>query len=278
VRADGELIEVVQDDPAFAGSVIALGALGIVTRLTLAVEPTYDMRQDVWLDAPVDTVLDDLDAVLSSGYSVSLFTDWSRRDVIDKIWVKSRELQPPPDGSRWGARPADAPQHPIAGHDPVAATQQLGAPGPWNERLPHFRIEFTPSSGDEQQSEYLVAREHGADAIRVVHDLDLTGVVQVAEFRAIAADGLWLSPFHDRASVGLHFTWVDDEAAVQTAVVAVEAALAPFDPRPHWAKVFRIEPAAVRAHYPRLRDFQALAATHDPDRKFGNDFLERFVY
>ncbi len=157
------------------------------------------------------------------------------------------------------ARPM-SPQHPITGQDPAAATEQFGRPGPWNARLPHFRLEFTPSSGDEQQSEFLVPHAHGADAIRAVLDLELAGVVQVAEFRTIAADDLWLSPFHDRASVGLHFTWIDDDAAVRTAVAAVEQALAPFDPRPHWGKVFLAEPSAVRAHYPRLVDFQALAA------------------
>jgi alditol oxidase len=277
VRADGEVVRVAADDADFAGSVLNLGALGIVVRLTLAVEPTYEVRQDVFLDAPLDIVLDDLDAVQSAGYSVSLFTDWSRPEVIDKIWVKSRGADAP-DGTRWGGRPADIAQHPIAGEDPAAATEQFGRLGPWNARLPHFRLEFTPSSGEEQQSEYLVAQEHGAAAIRAVSELDLAGVAQVAEYRTIAADDLWLSPFHQRASVGLHFTWVDDNDAVHAAVTALEQALAPFDPRPHWAKVFLASPDAVRAHYPRLADFQDLAARHDPNRKFGNDFLERFVY
>jgi xylitol oxidase len=277
VRADGELVHVDRSDPDFAGSVLALGALGIVTRIALAVEPTYDVRQDVFLDAPVPTVLDHLDEIMASGYSVSLFTDWADRRVIDKIWVKSRGAEAP-DAGGWDARPAETPQHPITGQDPAAATQQLGQPGPWAARLPHFRLEFTPSSGDEQQSEYLVAHEHGADAVRAVHDLDLAGVVQVVEFRTIAADELWLSPCHDRATFGLHFTWVDDDVAVHAAVAALERALAPFDARPHWGKVFLAEPSSVRAHYPRLADFQALAARHDPNRKFGNDFLERFVY
>jgi xylitol oxidase len=275
VRADGELVHVDAGDPAFPGSVLALGALGIATRVTLAVEPTYDVRQHVFLGAPLDTVLADLDAVLASGYSVSVFTDWSRPDVVDKIWVKSRGADVP---GGWGGRPADTPQHPITGEDPAAATPQLGKPGPWHTRLPHFRLEFTPSNGDEQQSEYLVAHEHGADAVRAVSELDLAGALQVAEFRAIAADDMWLSPFHGRASVGLHFTWVDDDDAVHAAVAALEQALAPFDPRPHWGKVFLAAPDAVRAHYPRLTDFRSLAATHDPNRKFGNDFLERFVY
>lgn len=277
VRADGELITVDRTDAAFGGSVLSLGALGIATRLTLAVEAAYDVRQDVFLDAPLDTVVENLDEIMASGYSVSLFSDPPRRDVIDKIWIKSRGTEPP-DARRWGATPAAQPQHPITGQDPSAATQQLGAPGPWHARLPHFRLEFTPSSGDEQQSEYLVAREHGADAIRAVHDLDLTGVLQVAEFRSVAADDLWLSPFHGRASVALHFTWIDDDVAVRAAVEALERVLASFDPRPHWGKVFCAGPDAVRAQYPRLAEFGALAARHDPNRKFGNAFLDRYVY
>jgi xylitol oxidase len=277
VQADGELVRVDRTDPAFGGSVLALGALGIATRMTLSVEPTYDLRQDVYLDAPLTTVLDNLDEILSSGYSVSLFSDAPRRDVIDQIWVKSRGADAP-DASRWGARPADTEQHPITGQDPSAATQQLGVPGPWHARLPHFRLEFTPSNGDEQQSEFLVPREYGARAIRAVHELDLTGVLQLAEFRTIAADDLWLSPFHDRDTVAVHYTWIDDDAAVHDAVTAVERAIADCEPRPHWGKVFVTEPEAVRAQYPRLADFRGLADRHDPDRKFGNEFLARFVY
>jgi alditol oxidase len=277
VQADGELIRVDRSDPAFRGCVLALGALGIVWRLTLAVQPAFDVRQDVWLDVPLDAVLADLDSVMAAGYSVSLFSDPTTPHLIDRLWIKSRGADAP-DGGRWGGRPAETSQHPITGLDAAAATEQLGVPGAWHDRLPHFRSSFTPSNGEEQQSEYLLAREHGADAIAAVHRLDLRGVLQVAEFRTIAADDLWLSPCHDRATVGLHFTWIDDDAAVHDAVTSLERALAPYDPRPHWGKVFVAEPDSVRAHYPRLDDFRALAQAHDPNRKFGNDFLDRFVY
>jgi xylitol oxidase len=273
VRADGELVRVERGDNVFGGSVLALGALGIATRITLDAEPAFDLRQDVWLAAPLDSVLDNLDEIMASGYSVSLFSDPAGADVIDKIWIKSKDATSPPTG-----RPATTPQHPITGQDPSASTEQLGISGPWHERLPHFRLAFTPSSGEEQQSEYLVPREHGGDAIRAVQALDLTNALQVAEFRTVAADDLWLSPCHGRDTTALHFTWFDDDAAVHDAVAMLERALAPYDARPHWGKVFLAEPAAVRAHYPQLRDFQELAAAHDPNRKFGNDFLDRFVY
>ena len=124
---------------------MALGALGIVTRMTLAIEPSFEVRQDVWLDAPVEVVADHFDEVMAAGYCVSLFSDWSRPDVLEKVWIKSRAGAPVADGTAWGGPAAGSPQHPITGQDTSAATEQLGVPGRWHERLPHFRLEFTPS-------------------------------------------------------------------------------------------------------------------------------------
>jgi len=274
VRADGELVSVAAGDPAFGGSVLALGALGIVTRLELVIEKSFDVRQDVWLDAPLDAVAEQFDEIMAAGYSVSLFIDPVGPDLVAKIWVKTRGPDAV-DGIRWGARAATQAQHPTTGQDPSAATEQFGVAGPWHERLPHFRLGFTPSSGDEQQSEFLIPREHGAAALLAVRRLDLSDALQVSEVRTIAADDLWLSPCQGRDTVGLHFTWFDDDEKVHAAVAAVERALAPFDPRPHWGKVFLIDPVD---HYPKLPEFRALAGRHDPNRKFGNDFLDRYVY
>lgn len=273
VRADGELVRVAADDPSFGGSVLSLGALGIVARLELAIEPSYQLRQDVWLNAPLAVVIERFDEIMASGYSVSLFTDL-RGPAIDKIWIKSRDADRV-DGRRWGAEPARVPQHPVTGQDPNAVTEQFGVVGSWHERLPHFRLEFTPSTGAEQQSEYLLPAEHAGAALAAIHRLALPPVLQVAEVRTVAADQLWLSPCHGRATVGLHFTWLDDTPAVLAAVAVLEAALAPLHARPHWGKVFLAEPTG---HYPRLGDFRQLAAGHDPDRKFGNAFLEQHVY
>ncbi|HEY7009677.1 MAG TPA: FAD-binding protein, partial [Jatrophihabitantaceae bacterium] len=187
VTGSGELVRIGREDDSFPGTVLALGALGIVTRLTLAIEPSFEVRQDVWLDAPLATVVERLHEVMASGYSVSMFTEWHRPDVIDQIWVKSRTDRPLADGRNWGAHPADAAQHPIAGQDAATATQQLGEPGPWNARLPHFRLEFTPSNGDEQQSEFLLPREHGPAALLALRSLDLRAALQVCEVRTVAA-------------------------------------------------------------------------------------------
>ncbi len=278
VRADGGLVSLHAGDAQFPGAVLSLGALGVTTSLRLALQPSYRLRQDVWLDASLDAVLGDLDGVLSAGYSVSLFTEWRDRDRLDQIWIKSLADAPVVDGTRWGARPAEVEQHPIAGADAATSTDQLGRPGPWIARLPHFKLEFTPSAGDEQQSEFFVARADGAAAIEAVRGLELHPALLVSEVRAIAADELWISPFRERDSVALHFTWVNDDDLVRPALAQVESALAPFAARPHWGKVFGMAPADVRAAHPRLADFRALAAAYDPQRCFGNAFLESYVY
>ena len=278
VRADGELVHLAEGDDTFPAAVLALGALGIVTRLWLATKPSFQLRQDVWLDAPLETVLVDLHEVMDAAYSVSLFSDWTRPGTVDQIWLKALTGDEPVDGRRWGATPATRPQHPIRDVDGAAATEQLGVPGPWNERLPHFRMEFTPSNGDEVQTEYFVAREHGPAAIAAVAALELPPSLMVGEIRAIAADELWLSPFRGRDSFALHFTWVSDPSLVHEAVGRVERALEPYDARPHWAKVFRMPPEQVRAHHPQLARFAELAASYDPDRCFGNRYLETYVY
>ena len=279
VRANGELVTRTAADADFGGSVLALGALGIATRLRLAVQPSYQLRQDVWLDLPTDVFAERFAEIMSAGYSVSVFTDWSRPGVLDSVWVKSRVDGPLVDGTRWSAHSATTAQHPIPGHDPAPATEQLGRPGAWHERLPHFRAEHTPSSGAEQQSEYLLPRAAGPAAVEALRTVDLGGALQVCEIRTVAADDLWLSPCAGRDTVGIHFTWIDDDRAVDRAVAAVEDALAGFDPRPHWAKVFgSVAGTGLARHYPRLPEFRQLIDQHDPTHKFGNDFLEQYVY
>lgn len=281
VGGDGELVRTTGADPEFGGSVLALGALGVVTRVELATVPTFDVRQDVWLDVPIDRVVENFDEIMASAYSISMFDDPATGRQIDRLWIKTRidpgdptGVASAPDGTRWGGRAATTQQHCLTDHDASASTAQLGVPGPWHERLPHFRLDFQPSSGAEQQSEYLVPREHGAAALLAVQSLELREVLLGAEIRTIAADDLWLSPCRGRASVGVHFTWRDLDAEVVRAARAVEEVLAPFDARPHWGKVFSSDPAA---HIERLADFRALVARHDPERKFGNDFLAQHL-
>ncbi|UZN04341.1 FAD-binding protein [Cellulomonas sp. S1-8] len=283
VGAGGEIRTLGPNDPELAGSVVALGALGVATRVTLAVQPTYDVAQEVWLDLPWSAALDGFDALMSSAYSVSLFTDWTG-DTVKQVWRKHRvdggtfgggTLGGGPDLA--GARRAEQPVHPVPGQDPAACTVQGSVPGPWHERLPHFRLEFTPSAGAELQSEWLVPRAHAVAAIEALRDLrDLvTPLLLISEVRSVAGDDLWLSTAHGGDRVALHFTWLPLRAQVDAALPVIEEALAPFGARPHWGKLFADERHALRDLYPRWDDQLALLARRDPDGVFANDFLLR---
>jgi xylitol oxidase len=275
VDSGGELVAAVRGDADFDGLVVGLGALGAVTRITLDVEPAYEVRQRVFEGLRWDALFAHFDEISASGDSVSVFTRWG--ETADQVWVKSRVTDAPEDvrGDLFGAAAATVNRHPILGLDAIHCSPQLGVPGPWWDRLPHFRMGFTPSHGEEIQSEYLIAHHHAVPAIRAVQALGdrVRPLLQVCEIRTIAADRLWMSPQYARDSVGIHFTWLRSPAAVQRALVAVEAALAPFDARPHWGKAFVADAAAIGPRYERLPDFAALVERLDPRGAFRNAWL-----
>ncbi len=278
VGPDGETRVVTREDAGFGGWVVALGALGVVTHLTLDIEPTYDVRQDLFLHLPWASVEDGLDAITGSAYSVSLFTDWVGDDVT-QVWRKSRmDVESPGLGEPGflGASAAPGTVHMLAGAPTAAVTQQLGEAGPWHERLPHFRMEFTPSRGEELQSEFLLPRAHALEAIARMRRLgpSFAHLLQVTEIRTVARDELWLSCAYDADVVGLHFTWVRDLAGVTAVLPAIEDALLPLGARPHWGKLFTADAAALARAYPKLGEFQRLRAEVDPAGKFSNAFLD----
>jgi len=278
VLGDGTVRTARLGDPDFPGMVLALGSLGVVTRLWLRLLPTYDLAQDVLLDVPSSVVTQHGIELLSSAWSVSLFTTFGDPQAVDSVWRKSRVDAQAGPGGVWGGKRADVPVHPISGLDPGPATEQLGRPGPWHERLPHFRAAFTPSVGDELQSEFFVPLESLAEVWPrlVAESPRFVEALQVMEIRAVAADDLWLSPFHHRQTLAVHATWVSDLDVVLPALAALQAVVAPYDPRPHWAKVFRSWGAADTARsYPDLTRFQELAGRLDPEECFVNDYLRR---
>jgi len=279
VTSDGEVVAAARGDADFDGMVVALGALGAVTRVTLDVEPAYEVRQRVFEGLAWDALHAHFDAITAAGYSVSVFTRWG--ETTDQVWVKTRVTDAPEEvrGDLFGAPAAAVDRHPILGIDPVNCTPQLGRPGAWSDRLPHFRMGFTPSAGEEIQSEYVLARRHAAaaiDAVRAIGDV-VRPVLQVSEIRTIAADGLWLSPQHGQDTVTIHFTWTREPEAVARALVDVEAALAPFDVRPHWGKTFHAGAETIAPLYERHADFCALRDRLDPSGAFVNAWLERRV-
>ncbi|WP_159498388.1 D-arabinono-1,4-lactone oxidase [Microbacterium sp. 18062] len=275
LTADGGIRMLRRSDPGFAGAVVSLGALGVVLDVELEIVPAFDVAQTVFERVRWDDVLADLAAVTSLGYSVSLFTTWRDPDVVDQVWVKARAGDAAAPQHVLGGGAASAPRHPLPGVPADSCTEQGGVAGPWLDRLAHFRLEFTPSQGEELQSEYFVARDDAPAAIRALRPLAarIAPLLLVSEVRTIAADDLWLSGAYGRDTVGLHFTWRRDQAAVEALLPEIEAALSPFDPRPHWGKVYTLPAAAIRERYPRWADAAALRAELDPRGVFRNTFL-----
>jgi xylitol oxidase len=285
VAADGELRHVSRADPDFDGLPVGLGAFGIVVRVTLDIEPSYLVRQDAYTALPWDRALAELEPIMSAAYSVSLFTDWSG-PALRAAWVKRRVASPGDAGPAagggedtpdefFGARREPGPVRFIDA--PADNLTVLGVPGPWAERLPHFRLDATPSNGDEIQSEYFVDRRHGAEALDAVRRRArlITPLLLISEIRATAADRLWLSGSYGRETLAIHFTWRNAPDEVDAAVATVEAALAPFAARPHWGKVSHLQGAQLAQLYPRLGDARDLFERLDPGGCFGNQRLER---
>jgi xylitol oxidase len=284
VTADGEVVVVSRErnGEQFQGMVVGLGGLGVVTKLTLDILPTFDMRQDVYENLPLAHLEDNFEAITTSGYSVSLFSDW-RSAKFNQVWIKRHvtdgaafEVEP----EFFGATRATNQHHPIPGLSPEHCTEQMGIHGPWHERLPHFRMNFTPSSGEELQTEYLVPRQHAFAAFQAIDQLreHIAPLLQMSEIRTIAADDLWMSPCYQQACVGIHFTWIKNWHAVKSLLPMIEEQLARFDVRPHWSKLFTIAPTQMPKLYAKLPDFQDLLRTYDPQGKFRNTFLDTYIF
>ncbi|HWV28184.1 MAG TPA: D-arabinono-1,4-lactone oxidase [Dyadobacter sp.] len=282
VTADGEVMKLSRekDGEKFNAAVVHLGALGVVTKVTLDLQPTFSMDQYVYENLPLSQLKDNFDAIEGSGYSVSLFTNWASQ-AITEVWVK-RKLNDPsiPSKEFFGGKLATKNLHPIPELSAENCTEQMGVPGPWYERMPHFKMGFTPSSGKELQTEYFVPRKNAVDAILAISKMgsQISPHLFTSEVRTIAADNLWLSPCYKRDSVAIHFTWKQDWPAVSKLLPVIEKELAPFNPRPHWGKLFTISPGLLEKRYEKLPEFRELAAQMDPKGKFRNAFLNLNVF
>lgn len=270
IAGSGDRLTLGSSDPRLPGAAVHLGALGVVTSVRLAIEPYYELRQDVYLGLGWEVLTAHFEEVMSAGRSVSVFHDFGER--TREVWVKG-DLDRKVGDDLFGAVPAREPRNPVPGGSPENCTAQLGSPGPWSERLPHFRSGFTPSAGEEIQSEWFVAREDALAAIQALRPLAprIRELLQIAELRVIAADELWMSPHHRRDSAALHFTWRLEPEPVARVCAEIEAALAPLAPRAHWGKLF--SPGPLRWRPERLTDFLALRAELDPAGRFANPWL-----
>ena len=284
ITADGKVVTLSRerDGETFNGAVVGLGALGVITKVTLDLQPSFMMRQYVYENLPLSELKEHFDAIESSGYSVSLFTDWQKQRV-NELWIKSRIEQGQAFRATpefFGAKLATRNLHPIAALSAENCTEQMGVAGPWYERLPHFRMGFTPSAGKELQSEYFVPRQHAVEAILAVARLreQVGPLLLITEIRTIAADNLWMSPCYRQDCVTIHFTWKPDWPGVSKLLPVIEKELAPFDARPHWGKLFTISPVELKRIYKKMPAFIALSQQFDPHGKFRNEYLNKNIF
>jgi alditol oxidase len=269
-----------EEGDLFQAGIVHLGAFGIVTKITLSLLPTFQIRQFVFRNLPLEQLQEHFEAIVSAGYSVSLFTDWQNKRV-NQVWIKQLDRDTPlPPSPFFGATAAVKPMHPIEVLSAENCTEQMGIPGPWFERLPHFKMGFTPSSGEELQSEYFVPRSHAVEAILAIERLkdQIFPHLQISEIRTIAQDNLWLSPCYGRSSLAIHFTWKKDWESVRKLLPVIEAELSPFGVRPHWGKLFTISSEDLKKQYERMDDFLAFVRKHDPSGKFRNEFLNKILF
>lgn len=279
VDASGTLHRLTRDHPDFEAVLVGLGAFGVIVSVTHEVVPAFEVEQRVYEAVPWRRLLPELEPVMASAYSVSLFTRFDGDDV-HQIWVKRRSTDPAPaELTRLGGTPASVRVHPLPETAADNVTEQLGVPGPSHHRLPHFRHDFQPGRGDEIQSEYLLDVSAATDAIEAVRGLgdEVAPLLHMAEIRRVAADDAWLSPSGGRDSVAIHFTWRSLPDRVLEVLPRLEAGLLPLGARPHWGKVFVADAPALARAYPRLDDFAAVVRRRDPDRKFDNAFLRRVL-
>jgi len=284
VTAAGDVVKLSRklDGERFRAAVVGLGALGVITQLTLDIQPAYMVRQYVYENLPLAQIRDHFDEIEASGYSVSFFTDWQKQR-INEVWIKSRIGSGQPFAAPkefFGATLATRNLHPIADISAENCTEQLGVPGPWYDRLPHFRMGFTPSAGKELQSEYLLPRRHAVEAILAVERLRdrVSPHLLISEIRTIEADDLWMSTCYRQPSVAIHFTWRQDWPEVRRLLPLIERELSPYRPRPHWGKLFTMAPSELRSRYEQFENFVKLASEYDPKGKLRNTFLNTNVF
>ncbi|WP_434481686.1 FAD-binding protein [Paenibacillus glycanilyticus] len=281
VKADGSIAEFTRENGSLNGAVVGLGGLGVVTAITLDILPLFEISQYIYENLPLSQLEHHFDAIFSSAYSVSLFTDW-KDSSFNQIWQK-RLSEPGKSevagNELFGARLAEAKRHPVPEQTAENCSEQLGIPGPWHERLPHFRMDFTPSAGEELQSEYFVAREDAYAALCAINELSeqIAPLLFVSEVRTIAADELWLSPNYKQHSVGVHFTWKPDWEGVKQVLPLIEEKLERFHARPHWAKVHTMPQERVQSLYEKLPEFRQLLLEQDPDGKFRNAYVDTYI-
>ena len=262
----------------FSGFVVSFGALAVFTKLTLKIVRSFSVKQVVYENVPIQSVLENFNEIFDRPYSASYFSNWSPKNT-GQIWMKflDDDKYPELQSKAYGGNLALSNQHPVKVNDPGNCTEQMGVAGKWLFRLPHFRLNSSPASGDEVQTEYLVDRDHVQGYINELTKIgeDIAARVYATEIRTISSDDLWLSGAYGRETVGFHFTW-KKSPEVKDFLPEIENILGKNNGRPHWGKLFSTPRAQLIDRYPMYEEFRQLIQKYDSGNKFRNKFIEQY--
>ncbi len=262
----------------FPGFIVSLGALGVFTKYKLKIVPSFSIRQVVYENINIESIANNFDLVFDRAYSVSFFSNWAQNST-GQIWMKFLDDSKPFNiSSDWiDGNLAKVKQHPVKINDASPCTDQLATSGKWLDRLPHFKLNSSPVSGDEVQTEYLVDRRYVKQYISELAEIgdEIASKVYTTEIRTIKADDLWLSGAYERETVGFHFTWRKSDSLVNF-LPKIESILGKHDGRPHWGKLFDVPKDKLPSRYPKFSDFEVLLQKYDPNKKFRNNFINKY--
>ena len=260
VSATGEVRNIGDDEPdLLRAAQVAVGMLGVITRLELDVTDTYRLREQIGL-RPWDDVMEHWDQLVSQHRHFGFF------------WLPSEQSAALYKLERHGQRMTDQCY--------VKVYDEIGPDVPDDDTEGHrvdrwyriFPMVFDPNF---DELEYYVALERGPQALHAVRELMLTRLpdsVYPLEVRTVGADDAFLSPQYQTATTSISVSGKPG-TDYWDYLRSIDALLAEFDARVHWGKLHFLTPERLQALYPRADDFIALRRELDPEGIFLNDHL-----
>uniref|UniRef100_A0A915D0Y3 FAD-binding PCMH-type domain-containing protein n=1 Tax=Ditylenchus dipsaci TaxID=166011 RepID=A0A915D0Y3_9BILA len=287
VLADGSVVQYSkgQNDTELAAATVGLGALGIVTQVTLQAQPTYNLAINVFENMDMSVLDTQLYNITHSGYAINMWSTFGTPGVLDQVWittkVDSNGVNAYGNVSQlYGAPAATAQSSPIAALPPTYVVPQMGIVGPYYERLTDYDLGLSGQEGQQTQSEYYVDFDDFVPALKALQTLsaEINAVVYVALFRITEKDELWMSPQYKKTTMAIHFSWQPKLDQVMALLPKIEAALAPFNPIPHWGKLYTLKPEQYLPLLPKYPEWREQVELHDPTHKFRNKWLEENIF
>ncbi|MEV6948925.1 D-arabinono-1,4-lactone oxidase [Streptomyces sp. NPDC051172] len=264
------LLDLGADDPELDAARVHLGALGVVTAVTLEVEPERTFRRTTFV-RPWNHALEELPALLSHPHAGMWWFPHSPHVMV------------------WTAEPATGAEHqrrPIPARRLIDAGLRNSMRRPWRARLTagptaQLLARAAPVSGSREELlvgqppprqlalEYTVPLQHTADALTALREIvtaDRAPIVAPVDIRFSGADSGWLSPTFQRPGchLGVAAYLPRNGRPDLRHFQRIDSVLAAFDGRPHWAKLHFRNGAQLAAGYPRWGAFQALRRRWDP--------------